>query len=358
MEPLKVPSPASEAASGRRRPRGRSPLGHLYSDFNALCRAHLGRRARRGGEVGMKTRRERLVVIERALRDLHATGLELRRLKNFRAKHVLQILTQWRARSLKASTLSTYISHLRTFCQWLRKPQLVVLIDRYVAAEPQIVRRRTVADRDRSARGAGVSIREVLDRAKALDERFAAQLALIAAFGLRSSEAWLFRPHLALREDGSLQILWGTKGGRPRVICVELTAEQLAVLAWARTFAATRSESMIPRGWTVQRWRRRYYRLCARIGLTRRGLGVTPHAFRHEFLLDLYEWLTEHAAPARGGTLAITDPAADRAAREVVSSVAGHVEVHITSAYLGGMRTRPNDPQTPGDDHDPGSGAQ
>jgi integrase len=300
----------------------------------------------------MKTRRERLVVIERALRDLHAAGLELRRLKNFRAKHVLQILTQWRARSLKASTLSTYISHLRTLCQWLRKPQLVALIDRYVAAEPQIVRRRTVTDRDRSARGAGVCIREVLERAKALDERFAAQLALIAALGLRSSEAWLFRPHLALREDGSLQILWGTKGGRPRVLCVALTAEQHAVLAWARTFAVTRSESMIPRGWTVQRWRRRYYRLCARIGLTRRGLGVTPHAFRHEVLLDLYEWLTGHAAPARGGTLAIIDPAADRAGRELVSLVAGHVEVHISSAYLGGMRIRPQDSQTFGDDHD------
>lgn len=38
----------------------------------------------------------------------------------------------------------------------------------------------------------------------------------------------------------------------------------------------------------------------------------------------------------------------------MVSRVAGHAQVHIPSAYLGGMRTRPKDPQTVGDDHDPG----
>lgn len=326
-------------ARGSRRV-GRSPLGQLYTELNALYRVHLARRALRGGEVGMKTRRERRVVIERALRDLHASGFELRRLKNLRAKHIRQILTDWRARSLKASTLSSYISHLRTLCAWLEKPQLIELLDDYVAAEPEIVRRRTVSDFDRSEKAAGLSVREILDRARLIEDRFAAQLALIGAFGLRSKEAWLFRPHLALAPDGSVQVLWGTKGGRPRVLPLTLTAEHHAVLEWARTFAQTRSESMIPRGWSVQRWRRHYYGLCERIGLTRKELAVTPHSLRHGFLLDLYEWLTGVAAPARGGTLAQEDPHADRAARELVSVVAGHAELHIASAYLGGIRPK------------------
>lgn len=286
----------------------------------------------------MKTRRERRIVIESALRELHAGGMKLRRLKNFRAKHVRYIIRAWQARSLRPSTLSTYISHLRTLCLWLDKPQLVSLIDDYVAAQPDIVRRRTVAQEDRSERGLKVSVREVMQAALALDPRFAAQLALIIAFGLRSEEAWLFRPHLALRSDGSLQVLWGTKGGRPRILPLALAQAHLAVLAWAGTFAQTRSESMIPRGWTVQRWRRRYYRLCAKIGLTRGQRGVTPHSFRHGVLLDLYEWLTGVPAAARGGTLARDNPAADRAAREIVSAVAGHAEIHITSTYLGGLR--------------------
>lgn len=331
-------------SSGRGR---RSPLGQLFTELNAVYRAHLAQRALRGGEVGMKTRRERRVVIERALRDLHASGLELRRLKNLRAKHVRQILTDWRARSLKASTLSSYISHLRTLCAWLEKPQLIGLLDDYVAAEPEIVRRRTVSDVDRSEKPAGLTVREILDRARALDERFAAQLALIGAFGLRSKEAWLFRPHLAVAEDGSLQVLWGTKGGRPRVLPITLTREHHAVLEWARSFAQTRSESMIPRDWSLKRWRRHYYGLCEQIGLTRKELAVTPHSLRHGVLLDLYEWLTGVAAPARGGTLAQQDPHADRAARELVAAHAGHSERHIASAYLGGIRSKAIPPTPP-----------
>lgn len=321
-------------------PGRRSPLGQLFTELNGLYRQYLARRALRGGEVGIKTRRERRVVIERALRDLHASGLELRRLKNLRAKHVRQILTDWRARSLKASTLSSYVSHLRTLCGWLQKPQLIELLDDYVAAQPEIVRRRTVSDHDRSERAAGLTVRELLDRAHARDPRYAAQLALIKAFGLRSKEAWLFRPHLAVGQDGRLQVLWGTKGGRPRVLPIALTREHHAVIEWACTFAQTKSESMIPRGWSLKRWRRRYYHLCEQIGLTRKDLGVTPHSLRHGVLLDLYEWLTGVAAPARGGTLAQQDPHADRAARELVSAFAGHAELHISSAYLGGIRTK------------------
>lgn len=345
----------SRAAARRRRPAtahrpsrphaprrvGHSPLGQLYTELNALYRAHLSRRALRGGEVGMKTRRERRVVIERALRDLHAAGLELRRMKNLRAKHVRQILTDWRGRALKASTLSSYVSHLRTLCAWLEKPQLIELLDEYIAAEPEMVRRRTVTDTDRSELAAGLNVQDTLTRARMLDERFAAQLALIAAFGLRSQEAWLFRPHLAVASDGSLHVRWGTKGGRPRVLPITLTTEHQALLAWARTLAATRAESMIPRGWSVQQWRRHYYGLCERLGLTRRGLGVTPHSFRHGVLLDLYEWLTGVPASARGGSLAQVDVHADRAARELVAVHAGHAERHIASAYLGGTRPRP-----------------
>lgn len=329
-------------ARARRLARGRrSPLGQLFAELNELYRVHLARRALRGGDVGMKTRRERRVVIERALRDLHASGLELRRLKNLRAKHVRQILKDWRARSLQASTLSSYISHLRTLCAWLEKPQLIVLLDAYVAAEPEIVRRRTVTDVDRSEKAAGLTVREILDRALARDARFAAQLALIGAFALRAKEAWLFRPHLAIAEDGSLQVLWGTKGGRPRLLQITLTREHHAVLDWARTFAQTRSESMIPREWSLKRWRRHFYFLCEQIGLTRRALAVTPHSLRHGVLLDLYEWLTGVPAPARGGTLARDDPHADRAAREIIAAHAGHAERHISSAYLGGVRPRP-----------------
>jgi integrase len=288
--------------------------------------------------VGAKTQHERRIVLERALRDLHGSEFELRRLANLRAKHIRIILTNWRARRLKPSTLATNVSHLRTLCRWLEKPELIRVIDSIIAAEPELTRRRTATDRDRSEQGVGVDLTQILVRAFLEDPRFGCQLTLIAAFGLRALESWLFRPHLAEDSAGRVHILWGTKGGRPRVIPLPLTEEQRLVLDWARSFAATDAESMIPRGWKLQQWRRRFYRLCQRVDLTKRQSGVTPHSLRHGVLLDLYEQLTGTEAPARGGDLRDRDPAADEAARALVAAVAGHARTAVSSAYLGSAK--------------------
>jgi integrase len=327
-----------QAVPSPRRPRYYSALAQLRSELNELYRSHLSSRAFGGGRVGRKTERERRIVIEAALEALHAGGFKLRRVHKLRAKHVRFILDHWRRRDHKASTLSGYFSMLRLLCRWLRKPQLVRLIDEVVAKEPGLVQRRTVADCDRSERGRGVSAKAILDRAMTIDERFACILALIVAFGLRVNEALLFRPHLALQPDGHVQVDWGTKGGRPRGLRQPLTEQHRLVIDWCRRFAIAKPESMIPRGYTLERYRRQFYGYCEAIGLTRKALGVTPHSLRHGVLLDLYEWLTGYAAPARGGQLALIDPHSDRAAREIVAGHAGHRDPYITSAYLGPMR--------------------
>jgi integrase len=120
-----------------------------------------------------------------------------------------------------------------------------------------------------------------------------------------------------------------------------MTREQQAVLAWAKTFAASPAESMIPRGLRLERWRWRYYRMCREIGLTRRELMVTPHSLRHGVLLDLYEQLLGQPAPVRGGELGELHPAAVEAVREVVAEYAGHSRSQISSAYLGAQTSTP-----------------
>lgn len=319
-------------------PRRRRPGRRVWHDLNALYRQHLNRRALRSGEVGAKTRRERRVVLERALRDLLEAGYEVQRLKNLRGRHIRAIIEQWRSRGLQASTLSTYCSHLRVLCLWLGKARLITVLDSIVDSQPGMTRRCSVAMKDRSERGAGIEFQTVLNRALVLDQRFACQLALIAEFGLRSQEAWLFRPHLA--EHGRyVRVQWGTKGGRPRELPLPITSSQKAVLEWAKSFAETGAESMVPRGWSVQRWRWRYYRLCKQVGLTR-SHGATPHSLRHGVLLDLYEQATGEPAPVRGGNLAARDPDANYAARCLVSQHAGHGRPKVSSAYLGSANTR------------------
>jgi integrase len=314
------------------------------SDLNAVYRAHMRRRAHSDAQVGAKTQRERRVVIERALRDLYASGYKLVRLKNLRGRHVRVILTQWESRGLKSSTFATNLSHLRNLCRWIRKPQLLDLIARILAERPELTRRSLVAQTDRSETATGVEAVEFVRRARELDERFAAQLALIAAFGLRSQEAWLFRPHLAEVPGGCIEVRYGAKGGRLRVL-PSMSDLQRGFLEHAKTYALSKPESLVPRDWTVQRWRRRYYRLCARIGLTRGALGATPHSIRHGVLADLYEALTGHPPPVRGGDLPAQDPYADRAARDLVGQHAGHSRRSVTAAYLGGARARRPAPQ-------------
>lgn len=317
--------------------RPASPKGQLFTDLNAIYRRHINRRATREGEVGEKTRRERRVVIEAALRNLHRDGLKLRRLRNFRAKHVRAVIRAWRERDLLPSTLSSYISHLRVFCTWLGKTQYVELIDDYLAANPHIARRRLVTDRDRSERGAGVAFEDVFTQALALDERYACTLLLMKVFGLRIREALLLRPHLVEGPNGEVKIFWGTKGGRPRVLPIVMNDVQRRVLQWARTFAQHRADSMIPPNYSLERWRRRCYYLNQKIGLTKRQLGVTPHSLRHGAASDLYEILAGVPSAVRGGTLSVDDPEGDRAVRQIVAEFAGHSRRHITSAYLGGL---------------------
>ena len=323
-----------------RRPRRgfNGPLGELLYELRQLFHLHLRVAATCERAVGAKTSRERRIVMTRMLVDLYRGGHKLHHLKNLGKKHVLAILTSWSTRRLAASTMASYVSHLRSFCTWLGKTHMLDVIQRYVDEHPALTRRHTATDHDKSEQGVNVAFVDVQERARAIDEHFACQLALIEAFGLRSREAWLFRPHLAEDGSGRVTVMWGTKGGRSRVLPLPISAKQREVLGWAKRLVQTRCESMVPRSYTLKQWAYRYYRLCRRIGLTRRQLAVTPHSFRHGVLLNLYETLSGRPAPVRDCSGERPDPAVDRAAREVVSETAGHSRTSVVSAYLGGVR--------------------
>ncbi len=327
----------------------RGPLGKLLRELRGLIHIHGGTAAVSSRAVGGKTERERRVVLKAMLVNLYRGGYKLCSPKNFRSKHVRAILQNWRDRGHAASTMATYISHLRTFCAWIEKPQLIGVIEKFCAENPGVTRRSTATERDKSAKGAGVDFQEIFRLALEEDAWVACQLLLSALFGLRARESWLFRPHIVLCYMNTITITEGTKGGRPRTLPLQLTPEQKAAWEWAKTFPKTPSESMIPRGYTVKRWAAHYYWVCRKIGLSRRGkFSVTPHSLRHGVLLDLYEGLTGVSAPVRGGVAGAADRHEDRAAREVVAEFAGHSRASVTSAYIGSAnRDRSGGASTP-----------
>jgi integrase len=65
-----------------------------------------------------------------------------------------------------------------------------------------------------------------------------------------------------------------------------LTEAQRAALEQAKALVPHRAGSMIPPQYVrAKDWSAHFYRLCRRIGLTRKKLGVTPHSLRHGALL-------------------------------------------------------------------------
>lgn len=331
----------------------RGPLGELLRDLRAVLYRHGSVAVSRTRAVAAKTRRERRVVMTRMLVDIYRSGLKLGRLKNLRGKHVRSALERWTAAGLAASTLSTYVSHLRSLVIWLEKRELLPIIDDYLVEHPGLTKRRAATDTDKSERGAGIDVGEILRRAAAVgDPHFLAQLSLMAVFGLRAREAWLFRPHLALGELGHVEVTAGTKGGRTRTLPTPLTEDQIAVLEYARAWVPHVSGSMIPSNYArAEQWARRFYALCARIGLTRRGLGATPHSLRHGMLLDLFGALAGIPAPVRReDSSAPMNSERERSVREVIAAQAGHARPQISSAYLGSPRRARSSPESPADD--------
>ena len=165
-------------------------------------------------------------------------------------------------------------------------------------------------------------------------ERFADALALQRAFGLRSKESLLLRPHMA--DKGTvLVVTHGTKGGRTRYVPIE-TQEQRALLDRLKGYIG-KGESLVPKTQTYAQCRNQYYYVLRKQGICREE-GITPHGLRHEHLHEVYQKATGHSVPVAGGQLRKRDAELDSLGRQLVSERAGHSRESIASAYIGGKK--------------------
>lgn len=172
-------------------------------------------------------------------------------------------------RKLKPATIATKLAHLSVLCRVIDKPQLLSNREQLFRDFDRL-ERSLAARSDKSIEAAGLAFMSIYERACALNPRVACQLALCWEFGLRVQESWCFRPHQAVR-NGLVHVLWGTKGGRRRVLGAPLIEEQRVLIELAKTFVTTEAESMVPRGCSLARWKAIFYRVVRRIGLTCRS---------------------------------------------------------------------------------------
>jgi integrase len=269
--------------------------------------------------------------------------------RSFSGRHADTVLAHWlaqaRAGRMSAATIQTYFSFLKTFTAWIGKPRLLRSIGCYFD-DPKLYQRSLASGRDQSWRAHGVDVEQVIGAVAEHDVHVAASLKLMQAFRLRLKESVMLRPHedvLTAAQAGQadaavafyLDTHRGTKGGRERMIPMD-TPQRWAAIDYARRVAVGVHESVSDTRLTLQQAMRhlRYVMECH--GITRAGLGVTPHGLRHQGAADDYEALTGQCPPVAGGAPVERQP--DRQARLQIAQHLGHGRVQITNAYLGQRR--------------------
>lgn len=308
----------------------------LEADLVALferCNERPAKKRWTDTRISFRTAYRRFVNVCAAFKDLASAGYALRRLANFRAKHVHALVRLWDTRGEAAGTIANKLSYLRTLAAWIGKPGMLAKIGVPTA------RRRGAACRDKTWSGNAVDVLQTIEQVRLRDSVVALQIELQLAFGMRVEEAFLFRPGKGLLEAVDrlyVHLDVGTKGGRPRDVQLDELV-QLDVLLRAASKATGPGETLIPKSYTLQQWRDHYYYIVRLCGIRRDtadgGLGVTCHGLRHEYLNRLFERITGKPAPVRGGTA--HDPALYDLAMRMVVERAGHSDQYKSGAYLG-----------------------
>lgn len=301
--------------------------------FNAVMKQHNRYTADGGKACSYATQRQRGDVLLQGFRDLRKHGFKFTRVEALKGKHIRCLVEQWKDQGLSASTVQNRLSIFRTFATWIGKQGMVRELEHYLGQDHGL-KRTYAAVETRSWSGVGIDANSKINVVRGENRRFGDALALQHAFGLRSKESLLMKPHLA--DKGQvLVVLHGTKGGRTRYVPIE-TEEQRQLLENIKGYVKP-GESLVPRGETYAQCRNRYYYILRKHGI-KRDEGITAHGLRHEHLQKLYTAATGHEPAVRGGKLHKTDKVLDSFARELVAERAGHTRESISAAYLGGKQ--------------------
>ncbi|SDD57849.1 Phage integrase, N-terminal [Cupriavidus sp. YR651] len=258
-----------------------------------------------------------------------------------RQKHVRWLVRHWvEERKLNVGTVELRLTHLRAFFAWMGKTNVVGRIENYME-RPADYLRSYVAKEDRSWEGKGIDAAAKIAQIEVTDAHVALQLKLEAAFGLRAKESWRLRPALDVLPSGMLHVHDGTKGGRPRRVQIEFSWQYELLGQAARLAESTNPGrgTLIPATYTQNRWRRRFYTVLEKHGITKNGAGVTAHGLRHQFLQEMYQRTSGQVAPVKGGGK-VMDPDAHRAAMQKVVEAAGHSRATKANAYLSTYSTQ------------------
>ena len=316
-------------------------LERIFDANNGQNKVRAGSRnrgliARRTKLSGEATQTQRRFVLRQAFAQLFAHGYQLRRPENIGERHIEVVVRFWGEQNLSPSTLRTRISVLNIFSEWIGKKGIVKRPEHYF---PDGLAKRTgIAKTDKSWEGQGIDPRAIIAMATAADVRLGAMVTLQHAFGLRMMESVEIRPGKAVVDNGqAIELIEGTKGGLPRRVNVD-TKEKHAAIELARRVALSGGSASGRLRWPDCTWkqaRNRYYAFMRKLGITKKMLGATSHAFRHGYIHEEYEVDTGFPVPVKGGALGKIDRETHNQACMNITRKVGHGRIDVMPSYCG-----------------------
>ena len=285
--------------------------------------------------VGVKTEEIYKVQMMVMVRQLSGLNMRLQNLSEFSTRHVAALTRHYEAQGLSASSLQKKNTVLRRFGTWIGKPDMTPRL-RDLVEDPNRAMRSYSAVESKAWSANGVDPEEIFERMDLECSVAGLQLRLQLAFGLRPREVVMLKP-LAADQGKNLFVTDGTKGGRARMVPID-TTEKRILLERAKEIAKGNARGVlsVKPSLSLRQAIARYYHLARKVGIGKKGLGVTLHGLRHEFAGALFKQIAGVDAPVNGGLL--DDKVLVRRAMQITSEQLGHSRKHAGAAYLGSTR--------------------
>jgi integrase len=283
-------------------------------------------------EASIKTYKAYVARLRKSVQDLSRVNMRIQNLTELSRRHAVKLVQLWEGEKASPAYMQNLVTPLRRLGVWIGKTDMV----------PRLVTmtvREGSARRSLSARSANTLSAKGIDPELLFQEMSrhcvvaGLQLRIMVAFGLRVEEMIMFRPEKADRGK-ELLVTFGTKGGRARTVPIE-TPQQRDLLEQAKVIAAGNARGILTAdpSLSYDKARNHFYYLVRLIGMTKKGLAVTPHSLRHTFANDTYERLAGAPSPVHGGKG--VDIQVHRDAQQEVAERCGHGRRNATSAYTG-----------------------
>ncbi|EDR5087989.1 integrase domain-containing protein [Salmonella enterica subsp. enterica serovar Georgia] len=239
-----------------------------------------------------KTVHDRMTIVQRFCHHLQVLNIQSKQVAHIKARHIEGYIQYRLAQKISKRTLQNEMAALRAVLQQAGRNKL---------ASDERISNRALGLADASRNGTKQAIPEyyyqaVLQKAQATDPGFTAALTLARLMGLRSQEAvqsaQSLRTWQRALEDGErqLRVVFGTKGGRPRVTTVLDPVEVRRAVDRALSIATERNGRLIDVA-DLKTAMNYWHNQARRCGLTGEH---APHSLRYAWAQDaIHYWLAQ-----------------------------------------------------------------